>query len=349
MIFDKLGRLFGHTPKLHALEQLIDAQSRPNLRTLNVLANRIDTLSLSVKFFGYELARTLAEALPSCADVPVQSLALACKPSTQADIASDWVAHWCGQLQIPRVYHRKVWELAYVLQAIHTHGALRPGATGLGFGCGREPIASYLAARGVAVTITDQPPETMANQGWTRTGQYTSSSEDSFHPHLVDRDRFDDLVTLRHVDMNAIPTDLAGYDFCWSVCALEHLGSIEQGLSFVENTLNTVRPGGLSVHTTEFNFANDRQTIDNWPTVLFQRQHFESLAARLRARGHSVAPLDFDVGNQPLDKFIDLPPYLDHRESAQLRTWAKDGTPHLKLAIDGFASTCFGLIVHRAP
>ena len=28
------------------------------------------------------------------------------------------------------------------------------GVKGLGFGCGREPVASYLAARGVDVTIT---------------------------------------------------------------------------------------------------------------------------------------------------------------------------------------------------
>ncbi|WP_353228018.1 hypothetical protein [Novosphingobium sp.] len=327
---------------------LVDHDARPNLNKLALMVNRIDALSLSVKFFGYELARTLAEALPGCADVPEQAVVLACKPSTQADIAADWVAHWCGQLQIPRIYHRKLWELAYVLQAIRTHGSMRPGARGLGFGCGREPLPSYLAARGVTVTVTDQPPEEIVNQGWAQTGQHTTSADASFHPHLVDRARFDELVSLRHVDMNAIPTDLTGYDFCWSVCALEHLGSIEQGLAFVENSLNTLRPGGLSVHTTEFNFANDQQTIDNWPTVLFQRRHFTELARRLQARGHKVAPMDFDVGKLPLDKFIDIPPYLHDQGAAQMAAWEKDGTPHIKLAIDGFASTCFGIIVHKA-
>jgi hypothetical protein len=326
----------------------VDGQSAPNINNLTTLTNRIDALSLSVKFFGYELARSLADALPSCEGAPLREVDLASKPSTQADIASDWLAHWCGELKIPRVFHRKIWELAYVLQAIHNHGSLRPGAKGLGFGCGREPLPAYLASQGVTVTVTDQPPESMSHQGWTQTGQHTGSVEESFHPHLIERAVFDRQVSLRYVDMNAIPSDITGYDFCWSVCAFEHLGSIEQGLAFVENSLKTVRPGGLSVHTTEFNFANDHETIDNWATVLFQRRHFQELARRLEAKGHKVAPLDFDVGNMPLDKFIDIPPYLHDGGNDQMLAWERDGTPHIKLAIDGFASTCFGFIVERA-
>jgi hypothetical protein len=42
----------------------------------------------------------------------------------------------------------------------------------------------------------------------------------------------------------------------------------------------------------------DDQTTDNWPTVLFQRRHFTSLAAELRLDGHDVAELDFRVGDK---------------------------------------------------
>ena len=42
------------------------------------------------------------------------------------------------------------------------------------------------------------------------------------------------LVSLRHVDMNHVPADLAGrFDIVWSACALEHLGSIANGLRFM--------------------------------------------------------------------------------------------------------------------
>jgi hypothetical protein len=72
-------------------------------------------------------------------------------------------------------------------------------------------------------------------------------------------------------------------------------------------------PDFVAVHTTEFNFLADEYTIDDWPTVLFQKKHFRALAKRLESLGHRVAPLDFDYGSKPLDKFIDIPPYTDNR------------------------------------
>ncbi len=100
------------------------------------------------------------------------------------------------------------------------------------------------------------------------------------------------------------------------------------------------------MHTTRFNFLNDNETIDNWATVLFQKAHFRDIAARLTAKGHTVAPLDFDIGNAPMDRFIDLPPY-DHDLALVAPGWA-NSSQHLELMLDGFASTCFGLIVEKA-
>lgn len=268
------------------------------------------------------------------------------KASTQTDIESEWSGHWAAQIKTPVVYHRKLWELAYVLQAIYEHGHLVPGARGLGFGCGREPIPSYLASNGVAVTVTDLPHEEARALGWVDSNQHLGSWEGVYFPHLVDRDVFDTLVTARFADMNAIPADLTGYDFCWSACAMEHLGSIRQGLNFIENSLATLRPGGLSVHTMEFNVESDGPTIDNWVTVLFQQKHLEQITKKLRALGHSVAELNFDPGDQPMDKFIDVPPWLHDlpQEYAD-----RIGNPfHLKVGIDGFVATCFGIIVTKA-
>ncbi len=146
--------------------------------------------------------------------------------------------------------------------------------------------------------------------------------------------------------MNMISPDLTGFDFCWSICAFEHLGSIAHGLDFVENSLATLRPGGIAIHTTEFNIEPDGPTIDNWVTVLFQRKHMIDLADRLRAKGHEVAPFDFDYGSKPLDYFIDIPPYHG-QASDHLVAWL--GQPgHLKMCIDGFVSTCIGMIITKA-
>ncbi|WP_242097985.1 class I SAM-dependent methyltransferase [Sphingomonas sp. CROZ-RG-20F-R02-07] len=331
--------------KLRLMLTLLNENSQPNINALTEAVRNVPLAHLSIKTFGYDLARSLIAALPVRNDTVARHVGLPWRASLQEDLESDWAAHWCGQLQTPIVFHRKLWELAYVLQAIHEHGHLREGARGLGFGCGVEPLPSYLAAHGVSITMTDLEPAEAQAAGWSATNQHAANIAMAFHPHLVSRERFDEKVELRYVDMNAIPPSLADYDFCWSICALEHLGSIELGLAFVENTLATLKPGGLSVHTTEFNINAQGPTIDNWPTVLFQQRHMEALASRLREQGHDVAPLDFSLGDRPLDRFIDLPPY-HHDLSPELADWI--GAPqHLKVSVDGFASTCFGIIVRK--
>lgn len=339
-----IKNIFKSRPQL--LLSLLNEKSQPNVNALTAQLRDISLSNLNIKTMGYDLARRLADALPVNRETAARHVGLGSKPCTQEDMESDWVAHWCGQLHTPVVFHRKLWELAYVLQAIYENGHMRPGARGLGFGCGTEPLPSYLAAQGVAVTVTDLPPDEAKAAGWVDTNQHAATLKEAFVKHLVAEDVFDALVDQRDVDMNAIPADLNGYDFCWSVCALEHLGSLQNGLSFIENSLKTLRPGGLSVHTTELNINAEGGTIDNWATVLFQRRHFETLAVRLRAQGHDVAELNFQYGQKPMDRFIDLPPH-HHDLPQDMADWV--GSPlHLKVGIDGFACTCFGIVVRKA-
>lgn len=325
---------------------LLNERSQPNATPLMEILRDVRLANLNIKTLGYDLARQLAEALPANRETQAQAIGLLSKPCTQADMEADWVAHWCSQLHIPVVFHRKLWELAYVLQAIYENGYMRPNTRGLGFGCGVEPLPSYLAQVGAQITMTDLPTEEAQAAGWIDTNQHVALAKQAFFPALVSEKEFDERVTLRNVDMNAIPDDLVDYDFCWSICALEHLGSLDKGLAFIENSLRTIRPGGLSVHTTELNINSAGGTVDNWPTVLFQRQHLEQLAAKLREQGHYVAELNFQYGDKPMDRFIDLPPY-HHNLSADMAQWLGDPA-HLKVGVDGFVCTCFGLIIRKA-
>jgi hypothetical protein len=134
--------------------------------------------------------------------------------------------------------------------------------------------------------------------------------------------------------MNNIPPELTGFDFCWSSCAFEHLGSIEKGLTFVEKSIDCLKPGGWAIHTTEYNLFSNDATVDNSGTVLFRRCDFEALAARLTEKGHRIAPLSFEPGDGLIDNHIDIAPYCDE--------------PSLKIALLGFATTSFGIVVQRA-
>lgn len=328
---------------IEALLRHVDPDGTPNFNRLWLMLRDQEIARLNVKNMGYELARTLSQSrLPPTPEVPPDTQ-LGWRASTQRDIESEWCAYWSHQLGIKRLYHRKIWELSFVLQNMHAFGLLRPEMRGLGFGCGEEPIPSLLASRGVRVTATDLPPDHQNSLGWTSTQQHGSTLEKIWHPHLVERQAFHDHVELRHIDMTCIPNNLVDFDFCWSICALEHLGSIAKGIEFVERSLDTLRAGGVAIHTTEFN-VNDGDTIDNWPTVLFQRQHFETLAARLEELGHTITSVSFDTGNEILDRFVDLPPY--HDLPAAMST-IHEHPAHMKLSIDGFTTTCFGIVIQK--
>lgn len=332
--------------EVESLLRLTRSDATPNINALNELLRDLTAMKFNIKFFGYEMARQLAEQLPPAPTDGPYPIDLLSKPSTQADLEADWTRYWTAQLGAAHVFHRKLWELAYVLQAIWQTGNMAPGKRGLGFGCGEEPLPSYLAAKGCQITVTDLPPDDQRAAGWATTAQLASLDK-AYKEQFIDRSSYDERVNFQYVDMTKIPRELSGYDFCWSICAFEHLGSIEKGIEFIENSMNVLSPGGVSIHTTEFNFMNDHETIDNWPTVLFQRKHFEEIAHRLESKGFEVAPLSFDVGNDPMDKFIDIPPYAHDWHFDQAHGWAASGTPHVKLAVDGFLATCFGIIARK--
>lgn len=251
----------------------------------------------------------------------------------QEMFAEPYFSYWTTKVGSVPVYHRKLWEFVYICQALWERGAIRVGARGLGFGVGEEPLTAFFASQGCKILATDIAAEAAVGAGWIETAQHAAAKENLRLPRVCSDQMFDENVEFETCDMNAIPERFRGFDFCWSACALEHLGSIENGLRFIERSVDTLAPGGWAVHTTEFNLSSNEHTLSEGSTVLFRRRDFEALAARLTGKGHRVAPFDFEPGLQPLDRYIDLPPYRVE--------------PHLKLALSGYATTSFGIIVQR--
>jgi hypothetical protein len=242
---------------------------------------------------------------------------------------------WCHRMGGEPSRHRKQWDFVFILRALEYYGALREGSRGLGFGVGIEPLSSIFAAIGCEIMATDLPADDERATVWDNTNQLGSHIERIHHPELCDRNSFFERVSFRTVDMTEIPPELQDYDFNWSSCAYEHLGSIEKGLAFFENSLKCLRPGGIAVHTTELNLSSNGDTLDNSGTVIFRRRDFEALTRRLVEQGHEVIPITFDTGDTELDQFIDMPPYSTDT--------------HLKIALMRWVTTSFGMIVRRGP
>ncbi len=242
---------------------------------------------------------------------------------TQAQLGEPWFQAWCEAMRESPLAHRKTWEFAYAAEVLNELGLLEPGRRGLGFGVGREALVSLFASRGVEVVATDLEPDSREALGWTRSGQHALGIEGLQRPEVCDPEEFRKLVSWRPVDMTALPQDLRGFDFCWSICSLEHLGSLNEGMRFIERSLDTLVPGGIAFHTTEFNLSSDDDTVESGPTVIYRKRDVEALRDRLESRGHQVAALDFTRGDGLLDKYVDVPPY---GEEPVLRFLAGDYT-----------------------
>lgn len=309
---------------------------RPNMNFFNERFRDYELALANIKQLGYYMGQRLyEERMPRRVNGP-KSFPLTSKGCTQSDMESEWFAFWCDEMRTAAYYHRKLWEFCYIAQVLHNEGKLSEESHGLGFGCGEEPLPSLFAKYGARVLATDLDTDRPETQGWRATNQHAGVVETVRRRDICpDEDRLNK-IEFRPADMNAIPNDLDGkFDFCWSACSLEHLGSIDNGLSFIENSLRSLRPGGVAVHTTEWN-TGDGETIDHWGTVLFQKYHFQEVAERLRRKGYWVSEPDFDLGSGVMDRLVDLPPW----QSSVLRQSA-----HLKLSVDGFVCTSFGLII----
>lgn len=249
-----------------------------------------------------------------------------------ADFLHPAFASILSELGLRNEMHRKLWEWVFVVHHLRKSGVVTPGHRGLVFGVGKELLPSLFASSGIRVTATDAPAEIGIGSGWQDSNEFSSGLA-AMPEGKMERAAFERLVEWRECDMNAIDPALSGYDFCWSSCCFEHLGSLRHGMDFVLNSVeHCLRPNGVAVHTTEFNLTSNDATVERGDTCIYRRRDIEDLIAELRARGHQVEPLRIAPDTLAVDGYVDLPPYRG---------------PHLKLFGEGFVMTSIGLVIRR--
>jgi SAM-dependent methyltransferase len=309
------------------------------LRRWAMLPAQVRLVQANARAVALEVARHLereaaAPGLPAAPGRP----ALTSRMCTQAQFLTPEFAYWRGKLKQDLLWHRKQWEFCFIAQALWERDMLRSGRRGCGFGVGVEPLPALFASLGCQITASDAPADAVA-AGWRETGQYAGAIEPLNAAGIASPETFAANVRWRAVDMNDLPPDLTGFDFVWSACAMEHLGSIDRAIGFLLRSCRCLKPGGVAVHTTEFNVSSDGATVSRGPTVLLRRQDVLRIGARLREVGCELTPVDFDPGRGVLDRFVAVPPY----------EYSAADAPMLKVTLRGFAATSFGLIVEKRP
>lgn len=262
----------------------------------------------------------------------MNSSMLVSKPCNYKDLLTDNFRYWFIKTrETVQKIHRKDWEWAFISQALLERGMLVPGKKGLGFAVGTEPLVAIFADYGCQITATDLYED--QNDDWKDTHQMASGKSQLNERWICHPDYFNERVDVRSVDMNSIPEDLIGFDFCWSSCAMEHLGSIENGKRFLYNSLKCLKSGeGVAVHTTEYNVNSNSDTLVAGKDVIFRRCDLEEISRTVKALGWQIF-LTFEIGDTEPEMYVDEPPY--HL------------SPHLKLRIGNYVATSYGLILQR--
>lgn len=240
-----------------------------------------------------------------------------------------WFQRWEQELHwsYPSAKHRKLFEFCVILETLEREGLLKYQKKGLGFGVGNEPVASILAKYKVKVLASDYDPETAKKHGWSSVHVGAAYRT----PEIIDEDAFNRYVSYREIDMNNIPNDVDGFDFLWSSCSLEHLGSRQHGIEFVVNAMDCLNPGGIAVHTTEFSWGKG---FDAYNLALYSEADLKNLRYCVESIGCTMDELSFASGNTPEDLYVSKEPHGNVQ-------------PHLRLEIAGQKATSCLLVVRK--
>lgn len=175
------------------------------------------------------------------------------------------------ELQEPPRFHRKQWEFAMIYRALERADKLGENRIGLSMGGGRELIAYAIARRVRQLLITDLYESTTS---WECA---RTDDPDEFirrnKPFPVDDAR---LKAMR-MDMRDLRFPDATFDFCYSTCAVEHIGTREDFLRHFNEVARVLKDDGLYVFTTEVGF--DETVIPDEHNYVFSLQYLYDLFA----------------------------------------------------------------------
>jgi len=240
--------------------------------------------------------------------------------------------------ELPR-FHRKQWEFGMILRALRTEGVLHAGSRGLSMGGGRERLLYAVARHVDRLVVTD-----LYGGGSDWDEARTDDPRDFIEAHMpfpVDPAR----IEARRMDMRQLEFEPDSFDFCYSSCAIEHIGGRDDFLGHLREAHRVLKEGGVYVLTTEFHYGPE--TIELPGNYLFSGAYLSELFAE---SPFAVAPV-FDAGLARHRANLPLPANL---ASFRVATDAVTGRlleelPHLQLLRGACPFTSALFVLKKAP
>lgn len=165
--------------------------------------------------------------------------------------------------------HRKQWEFAMIFLTLQKLGFLQSDKIGLSLGGGNERVLYSIAKHIKKLIVTDLYDN---NTSWdcARTTDPTEFIRSS-KPFPID----DEKIEALKMDMRNLDFDDNSFDFCYSSCAIEHIGEDKDFLQHFNEVSRVLKDGGIYVLTTELQFGD--QTIPDSNNYIFSKKYITDL------------------------------------------------------------------------
>ena len=236
-------------------------------------------------------------------------------------------------------FHRKQWEFARILRTLEAHGLLNGTSHGLSMGGGDERLLYAVARRVGHLTVTDLYGAGSAWEG-ARTDDPDRAIKASA-PFHVDPSR----LTAMRMDMRSLEFGNGVFDFCYSSCAIEHIGEYDDFLAHLREVRRVLKDQGVYVLTTEFHYGDE--VIPAPHNYYFSASFLDGLvaAAGFEARGGVDGALSPHACNRPIPANLrDLLPDAADAVTGRLL----DSAPHVQLLTGGRPFTSLCLVLTKA-
>lgn len=248
------------------------------------------------------------------------TLSKICDAADWFDTEFAWIIK--NELREPARFHRKQWEFAQIFLTLRKLGFLSPDKNGLSLGGGNERVLYSIANHIKKLIVTDLYEN---NTTWdcARTNDPNEFIRNS-KPFEIDESKIDAL----HMDMRYLDFKDNSFDFCYSSCAVEHIGHYSDFLQHLNEVYRVLKPDGIYVFTTELQFGD--MTIKDPNNYVFSKNYLTELLSNTEftPEFNVDSNLNEHIANNPLPSGIRN---LNYKGSNTIGDYLFDNLPHIIL------------------
>ncbi|MCW9065560.1 MAG: class I SAM-dependent methyltransferase [Ignavibacteriaceae bacterium] len=237
-------------------------------------------------------------------------------------------------------FHRKQWEFAMIFLALRKLGCLNENMTGLSLGGGNERVLYSIAQHVKKLIVTDLYDEdTTWDCAKTKDpDEYIKASK----PFEVDLSKIKALA----MDMRYLDFEDNTFDFCYSSCAIEHIGNFDDFVQHLDEVYRVLKEDGVYVFTTEFKIGGE--TIEDQNNFIFSSSYLKEIFNSIK-----LTP-DFDADINLVHHEINTPlpanvKNLCYNKEESFNDGIMKNYPHLFLLRGKYPFTSIQFVMRKKP